>query len=100
MKRLFLSTLFLPFVGGAGFTRVDPSTTSRAEIRSGKWPINLERWIERRDTSYVLLFRDQGVMNAEVMDTLQFTNLQQLRFLDQALTSLRKAGNGEIATFK
>ena len=39
-------------------------------------------------------------MNAEVMDTLPIANLQQLRFLDQALTSLKKASNGEIATFK
>jgi len=98
MKKLLLSTLFLPFVGG--LTRVDPSTTSLAEVRSGKWPISLERWIERRDTSYVLLFRDQQVMNAEVIDTLPFENLKQLRYLDQALTSLKKAGNGEIATFK
>jgi hypothetical protein len=100
MKRLILSTLFLPFVGGYGFTRVDPSTTNLADVRSGKWPISLERWIERRDTSYMLLFRDQQVMNAEVMDSLPIANLRQLRYLDQALTSLKKAGNGEIATFK
>lgn len=105
MKRLLLCTLFLPFAGGSGFTRVDPSTANLvevnlAEVRSGKWPINLERWTGHRDTSFVLLYRDQQVMNAEVIDTLPFADLRQLRFLDQALTSLRKAGNGEIATFK
>jgi hypothetical protein len=100
MKKLLLSTLFLPFVGGAGLSGADPSTTNLADVRTGKWPISLERWIERRDTSYMLLFRDQQVMNAEVMDSLPFANLRQLRFLDQALTSLKKAGNGEIATFK
>ncbi len=100
MKRLLLSTLFLPFVGGSGFTRVDPSTISLAEVRSGQWPISLEKWTGHRDTSYVLLFRDQQVMNAEVMDTLAFANLRQLQYMDQALTGLKKAGNGEIATFK
>lgn len=98
MKKLLLSTLFLPFVGGSGFTRVDPSTTNLADVRSGKWPISLERWIERRDTSYVLLFRDQGVMNAEAMDTLPFRNLEQLRYLDKAFSGLKN--NGDIATFK
>ena len=99
MKKLLLSAIFLPFAGGAGFG-VDPSTTNLADVRTGKWPINLERWVERRDTSYVLIFRDQQVMNAEVLDTLPFANRGQLHYLDQALTSLKKASNGEIATFK
>jgi hypothetical protein len=100
MKKLLLSTLFLPFAGGSGFMRPDPSTTNLADVRSGKWPISLERWVERRDTSYMLLFRDQQVMSVEVMDSLPFANLGQLRFLDQALTRLKKGNNGDIATFK
>ena len=100
MKKLLLSTLFLPFVGGSGFVRVDPFTTNLADVRTGAWPISLERWIERRDTSYVLLFRDEQVMNEEVMDTLPFANLQQLRYLEQALTKLKTGNNGDIAQFK
>ncbi len=99
MKRLFLSALFLPFAGGAGY-RADPSTTNLADVRSGKWPISLEQWVERRDTSYVLLFRDQQVMNAEVMDTLPFLNLQQLQYFEKALSALKTGNNGDIARFK
>ncbi len=62
--------------------------------------MDLERDIDRRDTSYSLIFRDQQVVDEVVMDTLAFPNLQQLKYLGQALTVLKSGHNGDIATFK
>lgn len=100
MKRLILSALFLPFAGKAGFNSVHSSSTNLVEIRSGEWPMNLERTIEKSDTSYSLLFRDQQVMNGVVMDTLPFPNLEQLKYFEKALSALKIGANGDIAKFK
>ena len=101
MKKLFLSVLFIPFAGTAGLQRIPSlSTTHLAEVRSGEWPMDLERDVERRDTFYSLIFRDQQVGDAVVMDTLDFPNLQQLKYLGQALTVLKGGHNGDIANFK
>ena len=100
MKKLFLSVLFVPFAGMAGLQRIPSlSTTHLAEVRSGQWPMDLERDVERRDTFYSLIFRDQQVEDVVVMDTLEFPNLQQLRYLGQALTALKGGHNGDIAKF-
>jgi hypothetical protein len=101
MKKLFLSALFLPYAGTAGLQRIPSLTTTHlAEVRSGRWPMDLERDVDRRDTSYSLIFRDQHVEDVVVMDTLAFSNLQQLRYLGQALTVLKSGHNGDIANFK
>lgn len=100
MKKLFLSVFFIPFAGTAGLQRIPSlSTTHLAEVRSGEWPMDLERDVERRDTSYSLIFRDQQVEDGVVMDTLAFPNLQQLKYLEQALTVLKSGHNGDIAKF-
>lgn len=100
MKKLFLSALFIPFAGMAGLQRIPSlSTTHLAEVRSGEWPMDLERDVDRRDTSYSLIFRDQHVEEVVVMDTLAFPNLQQLKYLGQALTVLKSGHNGDIANF-
>ena len=78
---------------------LDPSATNLADVRTGAWPMNLERDIDRRDTSYSLIFRDQQVENGVVMDTLEFENLRQLKYLGQALDVLKKGHNGDIANF-
>jgi hypothetical protein len=100
MKKLFLSVFFIPFAGTAGLQRIPSlSTTHLAEVRSGEWPMDLERDVDRRDTSYSLIFRDQHVEDVVVMDTLAFPNLQQLKYLGQALTVLKSGHNGDIANF-
>ncbi|MBS1663851.1 MAG: hypothetical protein JST68_22590 [Bacteroidetes bacterium] len=96
MKKLLLFALFLPFVGGSSFMRAT-STITLADVRTGKWPISLEQWTGHRDTAFVLLFRDQQVMVGEVMDTLPFKNLSQLRYLDSAFSVLNN--NGDLARF-
>lgn len=100
MKRLILCSLFLPFAGNAGSHRALSSSTNLVEIRSGAWPMNLEREIDYRDTSYALLFRDQEVVNGVAMDTLPFPNLQQLKYFQKALTYLKTANNGDITKFR
>jgi hypothetical protein len=100
MKKLFLSVLIIPFAGTAGLQRIPSlSTTHLAEVRSGEWPMDMERDVDRRDTSYSLIFRDQHVEDVVVMDTLAFPNLQQLKYLGQALTVLKSGHNGDIANF-
>src|SRR5262249_31984534 len=78
---------------------LDPSATNLADVRTGVWPMNLERDIDRRDTSYSLIFRDQQYLNVVVMDTLGFENLGQLRYFGQALNVLKKGHNGDQANF-
>lgn len=94
-----LSFFFFPFTI-LSWLSVDPSATNLADVRTGRWPMYLERDIDRRDTSYSLIFRDQQYEDAEVMDTLKFGNLGQLRYLGQALKVLRMGHNGDIANFK
>ena len=100
MKRLFLFFLIIPFASVTGFVNRHETTTSLAEVRSGEWPITLERTIERSDTSYSLQFRDEQVMNSIVMDTLTFQDLGQLKYFGRALTVLKTGNNGDIAKFK
>jgi hypothetical protein len=100
MKKLILALLLIPFAGQGGFSNAHSTSTNLVEVRSGDWPINLERSVEKSDTSFSLLFRDQQVMNGVVMDTLAFPNLGQLRYFEKALTALKTGTNGDIAEFK
>ncbi|HEY4198860.1 MAG TPA: hypothetical protein VGM63_25145 [Mucilaginibacter sp.] len=100
MKKLILCVFLLPSAGRSGFNNANSSSENLVEVRSGAWPINLERNTERSGTSYSLIFRDQQVMNAQVSDTLEFANLEQLKYLEKALTTLKTGHNGDIAKFK
>jgi len=100
MKKLILSALFLPIAGKAGFDNSNLPSESLAEVRSGKWPISLERDVEYPDTSYLLIFRDQQILTAEVLDTVLFPNREQLKYFSKALSDLKAGSNGDVATFK
>ncbi|HTQ29052.1 MAG TPA: hypothetical protein VMI35_13030 [Puia sp.] len=100
MKKLILIALLFPFIAKAQFTIVNTSTTSLVEVRSGTWPLNLQRIIKESDTAYVLEFRDQGYTNDVVMTSLRFPNLEQVRYFQKGLTALRTGSNGDIAKFK
>lgn len=88
-------TVFCLFTLGIG----SPRTTS-VEIRGGKWPIDLERTTDRPGVAYSLIFRDQTEMQANVLDTLDFADAEQLRFFGKGLTALQHGNNGDIARFK
>jgi len=100
MTKILLALILFPCLA-IGWLRKNPaSTTNLVEVRSGDWPINLERTIESRDTSYALIFRDQQFSRGVVLDTLPFPNLQQLKYFNQALGVLKTGHNGDIAQFK
>ncbi len=92
MKKVYLSLLLIPFAGIGRFDNSALHSKKPVEIRSGDWPIILERSVDRFDTSYSIQFRDMQVMNASVMDTLAFPNTEQLKWFEKALTTL-KAGH-------
>ena len=101
MIKFFLALLLFPFfLTLKSSKKITSSTTNLVEVRSGEWPINLERTIESRDTSYALIFRDQQFSRGVLLDTLPFPNLQQLKYFSQALTVLKTGHNGDIAQFR
>jgi hypothetical protein len=79
MKKCILIFLIIPFAGFTAFQLMDHSTSNLLEVRPDPWPINLQRIIDRRDTSYALEFRDQQVLSGTLIYTLTFSNLKQLR---------------------
>ena len=100
MKQLFFSLLIIPFAGRVWFNRIPLHNDKPVEIRSGEWPIMLQRTIEQSDTTYSLQFRDAQVLSVPVMDTLPFPDLSQLKYFEKALTTLKTGHNGDIARFK
>ncbi len=104
MKKLVLLAVLLPFLtkSKAQFTLTNSSTTSICELRasSATWPLDLQRVIKQRDTFYVLSFRDQQYANVVSMSTLKFKDKGQLKYFQQALSSLAQLESGTIANFK
>jgi len=101
MKTIILLSLFLPFAAKAQFTIVNTSTISLVELRQGEqWPITLQRVTKESDTCYVLQFRDQQSANSDIMTTLKFPNLAQLRYFQKGLAALKNGATGDVAKFK
>ncbi len=100
MKKIFLSLLIIPFTGIGKVNKAPKTGNNPVEIRSGEWPILIEKKIGQSDTSYSLQFRDVKVISTVVMDTLSFPNLSQLKYFEKALTALKTGNNGDIARFK
>ncbi|MEO5681996.1 MAG: hypothetical protein ABIQ88_05100 [Chitinophagaceae bacterium] len=101
MKKIFLSLLIIPVAGIGRFNRMHLLPTDKpVEIRTGEWPLLLQRSIEQSDTTYSLQFRDVQVLSGVVMDTLAFTNTAQLKYFEKALTTLKTGHTGDIARFK
>lgn len=99
MKRLFISALILTLAAVIySWTAVKPPDS--VEIRTGQWPIHLERTTDRPGVSFSLIFRDQSESIANVLDTLDFSDIGQLRYFDAGLTALKKGTNGDCAHFK
>ena len=70
------------------------------DVRAGDWPISLEKAEGKKIAAYFLQFRDQQVLTGVVMDTLPFSDIGQLKYLEKALTALKSGTNGDIAKFK
>jgi hypothetical protein len=99
MKKLILLSLFFPFFAKAQFKIVNSATINLLELRSGTWPITLQRITKESDTCYVLLFRDQQYTSDVNMTTLRFPDLIQLRYFQKALSALKSGSTGDIAKF-
>jgi hypothetical protein len=103
MKNLIFLLVLLPSVAlkaKAQFTISNTSTITIAELRSGDWPLQLQRIVKHNDTMYLLTFRDKQYPNNHNVSTLKFGNLIQLRYLEQGLSYLMTADDGTEATYK
>jgi len=103
MKKLIFLFVFLSFVAvkaSAQFTITNTSTITIAELRTGDWPLQLQRIVKHNDTIYLLTFRDKQYPNTHNLSTLKFGNLAQLRYLEQGLSYLMTADDGTEATYK
>jgi hypothetical protein len=102
MKKLIFLFLFIPFLSKAKaqFTITNTSTISLVELRSGTWPLELDRVVKESDTIYLLQFRDQQYTNEVNMSSLKFGNLQQLKYFQKGLAALKNGSNGDEARFK
>jgi hypothetical protein len=100
MKKLILVAFFLPFLAKAQFTITNTSTISLVELRTGAWPVELQRVIKESDTCYLLSFRDQQYPKDVEMTILRFGDLRQLKFFQKGLSALKSGSNGDLAKFK
>ena len=103
MKKLIFLFVCLPFFvvkARAQFTITNTSTITIADLRSGDWPLQLQRIVKHNDTMYLLSFRDKQYPNSHNLSTLKFTSLTQLRYLEQGLTYLMGADDGTEANYK
>lgn len=103
MKKLIFLFVFLPFIvvkANAQFTITNTSSITLADLRTGDWPLQLQRIVKHGDTAYLLTFRDKQYPNNHNISTLKFGNLIQLRYLQQGLVYLMGADDGTEATYK
>ena len=99
MKRIILSCILASFAGKHPLNNGQTSMVL-VDVRAGDWPISLEKAEGKKIAAYFLQFRDQQVLTGVVMDTLPFSDIGQLKYLEKALTALKSGTNGDIAKFK
>ena len=100
MKKLFVLFFFLPFFAKAQFTITNNSSISLCEVRTGDWPLDVQRNIKESDTCYQLVFRDEQTTSGTNMTTLKFGNLAQLKYFQKGLAALKAGSTGDEAKFK
>jgi hypothetical protein len=103
MKKVIFLFVIFPFIvakANAQFTITNTSSITLADLRTGDWPLQLQRIVKHGDTAYLLSFRDKQYPNNHNISTLKFGNLVQLRYLQQGLTFLMGADDGTEATYK
>lgn len=103
MKKLVFLFAILSFIvakAKAQFTITNTSTITIADLRSGDWPLRLERIVKKNDTIYMLSFRDKQYPNTHNISTLKFGDLTQLRYLQEGLSYLMKSDDGTEANYK
>ncbi len=100
MKTAIFLLLFIPFIGKAQFKIVNTATIPLLELRQGgTWPITLQRVTKASDTAYELVFRNQEYTNEIIMKNFRFRNLEQLKYFQKGLSSLKSGSTGDVAEF-
>lgn len=99
MKKILLIASLLPLAGLLGFTVARSHFSDKVDVRTGQWPIFIERVYGQKGVNYLLQFRDQGSIRAVVMDTVVLATQRDLKYLDEALVSLKKGHSGDVASF-
>jgi hypothetical protein len=69
-------------------------------VRLAPWLINMQRVIYYTDTCYAIQFRDQSMVNAVSLKTMDLETIEQLKYFKEGLLTLKKGQNGDIAEFR
>jgi hypothetical protein len=85
---------------GSWFKNMSYPTVDLMTVRLEPWPINLQRVIYYTDTCYAFQFRDQSTMSSVAIKTMDLETLEQLKYFEDGLTTLKKGSNGDIAEFR
>jgi hypothetical protein len=99
MKGLILLLFLFPAHSRIGLDHAAASTDNLIQVRLGAWPISLQKVMVYGDTSYALEFRDQQFTNANIMASLPFCSLGELKDFAKGLVALGKGTTGDIAQY-
>src|SRR5450432_544862 len=100
MNLLFLFISIIPLHGKALLTKTDSIAVDSYEVRLAPWQITMKRIIGETDTCYYLLFRDQHAVISVSMTTMEFENLEELKYVAKGLATLKNGSNGDIAEYE
>ncbi len=100
MKQLLLFSFFMHFHSGEPLNKACYPTIDLITVRTDPWVINLRRVIYYTDTCYAIQFRDQSILNAVNVKTLDLETLEQLKYFREGLETLKKGNNGDVAEFR
>jgi hypothetical protein len=100
MKQLVLVSFFLHLHSEAPLIKAHYPTIDLMTVRTDPWIINLQRVIYYTDTCYAVQFRDQSVLNAVIVKTLDLETLEQLKYFRKGLVTLKKGNNGDVAELR
>jgi hypothetical protein len=100
MKQLLFISLLMHNPMGSRFEKTPLPSIELKTVRLAPWTINLQRVIYYTDTCYALQFRDQHAMTNVAIKTMDIYNLEQLKYFEMGLVTLKKGSNGDIAEFR
>ncbi len=100
MKQLLLISIFMHLHSETPLNKAYYPTIDLMTVRTDPWIINLQRVIYYTDTCYAIQFRDQSILNAVNIKTMDLETLGQLKYFREGLTTLKKGNNGDVAEFR
>jgi hypothetical protein len=100
MKQLLLLPLFLHYTNGPVVKKAYYPTVDCMTVRLAPWLINMQRLVYDIDTCYAIQFRDQSIMNAVSLKTMNLETMEQLKYFKEGLLTLKKGQHGDIAVYR